>query len=332
MRIQLAASLNKNKYTATACKERWNALQKGTAECPFEDDSDQEGRAQRRDARIAENKRFRAEAKANAAFAAAEKQRARDEDHARKIEHRRQVLEYKERRKAEKEEDALLRKEAAAGRLAERNQKLRAIQRVRNEIATKKSIKVQEDHVYEYYTGRNLLRKKRSQHKTGRAIDSEDDDNTQEIFNHEDDDGATSLAADSVLEGDEEEIFVKAPLDTPAIVTKATLTSPRSIMSLDELDGLLHERRLKRSPVEDHPEIVARLCGADRLLKSAEINNLLARHFLRMKGNMQMRIAALQQADAKDSDAGKRGWDVDHPEFKKGYEGYKGKYAHLLDA
>ena len=103
-------------------------------------------------------------------------------------------------------------------------------------------------------------------------------------------------------------------------------------MSNSELEVLLFERDLPRRGVtETHPQIVARLAAADGALNNITLNNLLKKHFVGTKGNMEVRIHRLQQCDADASAAGQNGFKSTDPNFKASYEGYGGEYDGLTD-
>lgn len=335
----LAQTLDKKKYTAKACQERWEALQDGTAEVPFEHDPDIRGRLDRRDKRIADNKRRRAEARAEATLAAQQKMQVAIDEKKRKLDHRKSVLNFQAQRKAEKAEDRRIKTEAAAQRETERKARIAARQRLRDEAAEKKAAKEAEERIYRFLTGNSLTRRHRKKSNKNEAddekYDGEDDDDMEDYeFDYllsEDDDVAAASDAESVVEGATPGTTKRLHFYEPAIVTKNTLLNPRCIMTLNELEALLHERKMpRRAANETHPEVVARLHAADNALEGAEVNLLLEKHFIRSNGTVDRRVRALQKADAEESLAGKKGWDVHTPAFKDNYDGYHGRYAYLL--
>lgn len=307
---------------------------------PFEEDPDVRSRIKRRNKRIADNKRRRAEARVAAAAVEEEKKQVAAEEKKRKLDHRRSVLGFQAQKKAEKAEDKRIKKEAAEQRENERKARIAARQRLRDEAAERKFIKEAEERVYRFLTGRELARRHRKRDRKGDADDESvvgaDDDDMAEyefdylLFDDEDDAAASSDNASEVeIHGPEKKkriIFFE-----PAPITKYTLLNPRSIMSDSELDTLLYERKLpRRATGETHPEIIARFCAADNILESDEVNSLLEKHFIKPSGSLDKRIKALQKADAEESLAGRKGFDINSPEFKDNYEAYRGQYAYML--
>ncbi|KXT00037.1 hypothetical protein AC578_4875 [Pseudocercospora eumusae] len=120
--------------------------------------------------------------------------------------------------------------------------------------------------------------------------------------------------------------FNKAP------VTKETLLNPRSIMNLDELDACLFSRKLpRRHPTESHAEVVSRLAHADNELTIPELNDLLKAALEPTSGKKDVKIQRLAAAEAAHSVKGSAGLISTELDFMRGYEGYQGEFAYLLD-
>jgi len=331
----LGATMAKKKYTAKACRERFDAVQEGTAEVPFEQDSDPEGRVQRRDKRIADNKRRRAEAKDAVRRAEANSLKKIEDEKERKLQVKLGTIKERQAKMEQQREENRMKEERRLGKEAERRHRKEAEKRAREEVLAKRRITVKEESVFKYYTGRDLTR--RHNDKPRRA-DGEKEEGV--VYLYESDDAGASSADDDVpttTPAPKEKIAKRRhdsmmPDNTPPQVTKATLTNYRSILTIKELEVLLCERGLpRRGQDELHPEVVARIAAADKALDTTDLNDLLAKHFESQKGSMIKRIARLQHADAAASAAGKEGVRVTDREFQDSYEGYTGKYAHFKD-
>lgn len=116
-----------------------------------------------------------------------------------------------------------------------------------------------------------------------------------------------------------------------AKVTQQTLESPRSIMTYDELKTLLFQRGLPRpSPAETQPKLVARLAAADAVLTVEGLDDLVRKHAKPKRERKEKKALRLAGYDAEKSIAGQAGVTADDLEFKKGYEGYVGKFSYLI--
>jgi hypothetical protein len=331
----VGSKLGRKKYTAKACKERHDGLQDGSADMAIEKDPDQNGRAIKREQRIADAKRRRAEFVEAERMAKEEKARLAAEEKERKLKWRAEIEKYRETRKAEREEDARLKAEKKFGKEEERKSRAAGFRFLRSEAAERAGVREAEERIFNYYTGRDLVRKHANRVKGDYGddfADSDDDGNADYLRDSDDDDGsgADDASTASYKPKPKKRAVAPAPPKS-ATVTKVTLRNPRSIMTDDELDVLIFERRLeRRGPTEVHPEVVARLAAADATLSSSTLNSLLEKHFEPTKGKRSVRVDRLQKADAANCAAGKNGLDVTDLEFQDTYEGYKGEYAHTI--
>ncbi|KAK5169694.1 uncharacterized protein LTR77_005672 [Saxophila tyrrhenica] len=338
--IGLNVSMNKKKYTAKACKERYEAMQNGTADVAFELDPDPVGRMNKRDERIAENKRRRAAAKQAIRDAEEDKKRKIAAAKERKLGIQLENVNWKQEKMAREREERRLREEKRLGKEAERKARKAGLQKLREEVEAKRRNKDAEAAVYRYYTGYNINRKHGN--KQGGDPDSDEDERADYLADSDDSDASSDGDVPPPVLTQSERISnrrrsasrgrsVSVHPSQMVEVTKATLLNPRSIMTDSELADLLHERKLpRRGHDETHPEVIARLAADDDILDNDEVNDLLAKHFMTHKGSIAKRIQRLEEADAANSAAGKRGVKVTDPEFKEQYEGYKGEYASLL--
>lgn len=348
----------KKKYTAKACKERWDALQDGTALKPIELDSDQEGRRKMRESRITEAKRLRAKAKEEA------KRAKQAEEDAKTDKKRKETLKIHEKREAqqaraaEKAETQRIRAERNAGKVEKQAARKQAQKDWKAGIEAKRRIKELEERVYRSITGKALNRMRRASgnegvNKDDTPADSDDesvhdaDDEDEEldelayvVSNREEaQDELADLVSDreedQFPDGDSDDDDILSNIDvTPAKplpkfkVRIATLENPRSVMTDEEIRVLLHERGLPRlGSDESHPQVVARLAAADNDLSSMAVSSLLKKYFDNKKGNKEAKIRRLQEYDAANSAAGMRGVKSTDLEFKRGYKGYGGRFG-----
>lgn len=117
-----------------------------------------------------------------------------------------------------------------------------------------------------------------------------------------------------------------------AKITQQTLENPRSIMTYDELKTLIFQRSLNRpSPGETQPRLVARLATADAMLTVEGLDDLVRKHAKPKRERKELKTARLAGYDAEKSAAGQAGVKATDLKFKKGYEGYVGKFSYLID-
>lgn len=337
----LADKLEVKKYTAPACKARWDALEDGSALLPIELDFDKEGRRVLREDRIAANKQRREDIKAAALWAAGEKDRRAAAKKALMDEKERERQAERARKQAEKDEDDRIKAEIRAG-IEEKREKQRAIEaEIKQKLDAKREERKNADAMYVYLTGHKL--NGRRDHELIKPKKEDDSDAEMEDWAgdigayYEDDEPEMPELNDdpesSVDESDQPKKSVKpGRRSTRTKVTIETLTNPRSVMNLDELDVLNKKRGLRRRDErEPHPEVIARIAVADAALGAKEVKDLLKQHFLNKKGSRDVMVRWLQEADAEGSALGKEGITATSPEFKAGYEGYRGKFAYLLE-
>jgi hypothetical protein len=330
----LANKMLEKKYTAKACKERLDGLLDGSALLPIELDPDQEGRRILRETRIAESKRHREEA-AEAKIRAREAERqAKAQDKLKKLQRKQDIKDRAAANKAEREAEKWLRQERAEGKRQEMRVKQFAKQQNQQKKQEKMRLQELENLVYSYYTGKYLQRRHRDKVKKGDqedylSSDSEEDEPAYLLEGEEDD--ASATFDKSFTAGRKTESKAAGPSTKPKI-SKQTLLNPRSVMTDYELELLLAMRGLpRRAAGETHPQLVARLAAADKVLSMPDIDDLLQANFLSRKNNHKVKELRLQKYDAKHSEAGQRGVESTDPEFKKSYEGYGGKGARFID-
>jgi hypothetical protein len=356
----LAQRLQKKKYTGKACRERYNALHDGTALRPIEIDSDQEGRKVMRETRIAAAKQRRTEAAAEAHRVEIEKQakiaRKRAEDLAQEA--------AKQLQKKLKEDGKLLeeqiKKKVATEKAQARADRHQVITQAADQARWDKVRRKAEAELFKQISGGMMLptwrrmmgeefepsttrNRPRSTKAPGWADDADDEDedhfeslndDKEDMESEADyyDDDESSLLLNVVEPAPPDYSLPQAVMVAPAVVetladvpvTTTTLRSPRSVMTLEELDAVLHERGLpRRSAAESHPMVVARICAADDKLTSQELTDLLMRHFDKGYGIRAAKARRLAEWDAKDSAAGIRGVKSTDQAFVKDYEGYK---------
>lgn len=89
-----------------------------------------------------------------------------------------------------------------------------------------------------------------------------------------------------------------------ATVTDQTRTSPRSVMTVDELNVVLASRDLPRAPdSESHEQVVARLCEEDSMSTQSALRAALKASGLSSSGKKEALIERLQMYDASRSAA-----------------------------
>jgi hypothetical protein len=330
----LANKMPERKYTGKACKERFDGLLDGTAELPIELDPDKDRRRILREARIAEAKRAREEAKEAARRAVEAVRQEKIQRKAKALQIKKERQDGIEARRAEKELDKRLKK-AVANAKSNVVQKRRATERQeRQKRAEKEREQELENIVYSYYTGKYLQRRHHISIKNGEDEEEyiSDDEKVDgaDLLQHDQDNGpAASNTSTTRVRKTEKQ---PAGPSTGVKISKQSLLNPRSIMTLEELDLLLAKRDLpRRVASETHPQVVARLAAADKALKMSALEDLCLEKYVSRKGNRKKKVALLQKADAKDSAKGKEGVEASDLEFKKQYEGYHGKAAKFID-
>lgn len=355
----MAEALREKKYTAKACKERWESLEDGSALIPIELDDDLEHRRVLREARLAENQRRRAEQKAAVLWALGEKDRKLAARRAELAEKDRERQVEKARKQAEKDEEARIKAEQRAG-LEKRRAEQRAIQEeLKAYHQAQRDERNNADAMYQHFTGKKL-----NGRRDNNLIKGADDNIVY-------DSDADTEMADTVLGDDERESEMPDLTDaeegsiaepgnnvetmdatpTPSRsrrvtrskskhiakskktkVTLETLINPRSIMSYGELDEVLSRRKLPvRGFDEPHAQVVARIAAADATEDSTKLRELLSGYFDYRKATQEILARRLQEYDAASSVLGQEGATALDPEFKRGYEGYQGKFAFALE-
>ncbi|KAI7548422.1 hypothetical protein KC331_g4418 [Hortaea werneckii] len=354
----LAEKLRKRKYTAKACKERFEAVKAGNALKAIELDSDQEGRKLLREERIAANKARRAEQAAEAQRLEDEKQRKQEarqaEHHEKEKERAQKIKERQSVKKMEAELKEARKREKERSRLA----KQAKIAQAKAEEEWKRQLRKAEAELYRTLTGKRMQPPPLNAPATGnrkskRAVKKsaiyQDEDDTEEdecggSSNDEDEEyGYAKESEDEVSaqEGSDDETPAATKASQPpkpvapavkATVTKETLLNARSIMSDGELNALLFERGLpRRGSDESHPEVVARLAEADEAATTVELTKLLSKYFDKGKGSKKAKVRRLQEHNAYNSEAGLDGVRSTDPDFQKSYHGYNGDGEDLME-
>jgi hypothetical protein len=259
------------------------------------------------------------------------------EEKQRKLKWRMDVEAHKEERKREKAEDRQIKLERRQGQQAERKSRAEGIKFLRDELEEKKLVREAEDRIYKQLTGRDLVRKHANRRRGDE--DSDDDDNVDYLEDSDEDDA--SIADDESTASYKPKKKKSKRTSTtakevaaevvPVKVTTATFSDPRIVMTDNELEVLLYERKLdRRAANETHPDVVARLAAADDDLSATNVKTLLDKLFVRPRGNRANRLNMLREADAANSAAGKQGVKVGTSQFEKFSADYAEKYAHLI--
>lgn len=365
--------MQKRKYTGKACKERFDGLLDGTALKPIELDSDQEGRAEMRNKRIATNRRLRTEA----AEAVNNKLEAKKKK-------RESLAAAKKRAQANRttKKDELLAEKTAMGNMKKEADEQR---KLRRETIAKWSAYSKAETIWQRRKAQAEARLRnlalglpataRPQRHKGATREREaefsgadtSEDEMPELDDDPENDGDAETS-DEEVDGDE--IVVAVPIrnkhqrelgsgsDNPAPkkkgnprsatsrrtpangksaspkpeptapgtvpATHGTLLNPRSVMTSEELDVLLHLRKLpKQTSSETHAQVVARLVHEDNMLSKNELEDMLREATEKTTGSKADRILRLQLHDAENSAAGSVGVVASDPSFKLTYEGYR---------
>lgn len=338
--LQVAAHvadlIQKKKYTPRLCRERYDSLMDGTALKPIELDSDQEGRAEMRMNRIANNRRLREEAAAAAQQEEEQKKAARLAKKEAQASNKVIKISRVQKKKIEMEKIANMKKAALAQHKAQKTitSQWAAYNKVESFwVARKKKAEMR------------LLNKLLGLPANYRASRSKtaDDDGEDEM---------TDRITDEELEMDDDDAFAEAESDADnnintqsngkhrrrsnsasdnsaplkkrlrqsprvkstspkhvavgeAEVTDETLSSPRSVMNIAELDTVLVRRGLPRSSGQETQEqVVARLHMEDHLATVSTLTALLKASGLETKGDKRAKIDRLQAYDVSRSAAG----------------------------
>nr|POF18524.1 hypothetical protein CFP56_63068 [Quercus suber] len=332
----LEQMLGVRKYSAKACKERYEATESGTALLPIELDPDQESRRTLREERRSAARKDRAEQMKRSARKARrtrkEKQRFLDEKkYQRMLERRKRDLRQSQLEQARRERTRAL--------AVKREQRQIARDRYRLETEWQRAKSNAERTIYKNLTGKYLLGLRplrRSNPRDAEFNESDffsdpeaefaDADDEAEPAYDEFDDVGEMATSDQLMQDKGRTQVRKIP------VSRETLRNPRSVMSMAELEVLLHERGLpRRAPREQHAQVVARLAHEDAQFTSVQLSELLGRYFDKVKGSKAVKYGRLQNHDAKHSANGKKGITSTDPDFMRNYEGYAGAFRCLLD-
>lgn len=344
--INLAERFNKKKYTARACKERFEGVRDGTALKPLELDSDQEGRKRLRETRIEEAKKRRAERAAEAQRLDEERKRLREEKQAEANAKEMERLVKTSQKEQVKEEERRVKLEKKEEKDRQRDARKAVAQQWRLEEEWRKELRKKQEELYTQLTGKRMKIDPDATPDDDSALgasdmDVDDHDETRSIDEEEGSNSSPNPTNPLISEtitiptrtsprttGRKASKLAKAAVtEGKALVTDETLLNARSILTTAELDILLFERNLpKRTSAESHAEIVARLASADEALDTTELSELLTKYFDKGKGSKLAKILRLQDHDAASSKAGLEGLRVGDVGFKEGYvvEGLEG--------
>ena len=332
----VAELIGKKKYTPKLCRERYDSLMDGTALTPIELDSDQEGRAKIREARIAKNTQLRKEAaraqeieeerKAAALAAKKEIREANAGNRISKAQHKRMIAEQLAQIKkdgiAQRKKQKLIIRQWIAYNKAEATWLNRKQNTER--ILTNKLLGL----ALSYRPPRSKYDEEEELYdEEGEVAEEEtEDDADDEIVVHynfrkhvrspvSDSDNPTprkkkgdylspaSTARSSPRLPDSASPKHIAIGVTP--VTHETLANPRSIMTHDELDRALRVRNYPGiSKGETHEQAVARFDAEDKALPINSLRQVLHSHSLVASGQKHEMIERLQNYQASRSKAG----------------------------
>ena len=357
----LAERLRKKKYTANACKERYEALQEGNALLPIELDEDQAGRQAMREQRIAAAKAARAEEMAATIRVEEEKKKRMMTKKQLKAAQDQEKVQKRLEAEKDKAKVAQVKKEQKANRILAKAAKEAALAQRQAERQWKLEKAKKEKEVYNMYTGMELGAKpKRADNNFGDseseeeyasnlATGSESGDesagsnirlqvrstamNNNNSFENHPNVGLLGNAQQSseMLDsnGSSSELN-KAPfmryLERYNIteITMELPLNPRSILSYSELTNLLASRDLPEwDRHESHAHVVARVAAADETLKPDELNSLLRSVGENTLGTMADKVRRLQEANAGNSLAGLMGMKSTDHAFMRRYMVYR---------
>jgi hypothetical protein len=341
--IFLADSMSKKKYTATACRERFEALKAGTALLPIELDDDQAGRRIKREERIARARAKRVsmhKAARDAEILNEAKRQARKEA---KIEANLRNQERLDKKAEERKLRKAVKEQREKTRTDARHAQLIMLARMRLEREWQMTKLRTEKKIYKEKTGKNLngkvlgyaaKRKYRDDNESGSDDDEDDEGNELESDDEEaqmtNEDSSTNEHNKKSPRARGPDNRPKLPLRqkkgtkkshpqtqdpnpgvpaapmVPAPVTKETLLNPRSIFTDSELRDVLRRRTLAPwQPGETHAAVVARIAAADESLNRTELDDLLGNMCESKVGNKARKIRRIQDHDASESFASK---------------------------
>lgn len=337
----VADLIQKKKYTARLCRERYDSLMDGTALKPIELDSDQEGRAEMRMSRIANNNRLRKEAAAAAQIQEEHKKAALIAKKEAQAFNKVIKLTRAQKKKIETEKIANMKKAALAQIKAQKTVVAQWASYNKVEslwLSRKKKIETK------------LLNKMLglpASYRRSRANNADGED--------EDEGEMTDRITDEELEMEDDNAFAGAELDADVVdnaarvngkhrrasgsgsdksaplkkrlrhssgsklmspkhlgigvaeVNDETRANPRSVMTLAELNTVLARRDLPRSSSEESQEqVVARLHMEDKTATVSTLTAVLKASGLETRGDKQTKINRLQAYDVSRSVAGEQ--------------------------
>jgi hypothetical protein len=336
----VADLIQKKKYTQRLCRERYEALMDGTALTPIELDSDQEGRTELRITRITTNKRLREEAAA--AQEAEERQRAAARQAKKEARAANVVVRITkaQQKKIDEEKISNMRKQSLAARKAQKTIMANWVAYMKADLRWATRKQNMERRVTNKLLGLPLNYRASRYNRTEEnevdaiatihvpnyvdyeALDVAEDEEEQDI-----NDGASTVAPSSracSVDSDNPNPHKKQRTSASpstaresksaspkqhlapgeATVTEETRTSPRSVMTIAELDFVLASRDLPRaSDSETHEQVVARLCEEDFMSTQAALRIALRASGLSASGKKDDLIERLQSYDASRSAA-----------------------------
>lgn len=338
----VADLIQKKKYTARLCHERYDSLMDGTALKPIELDSDQEGRAEMRNSRIANNRRLRKEAAAAAQIQEEQKKAALIAKKEAQASNKVIKITRAQKKKIETEKIANMKKAALAQIKAQKTivAQWAAYNKVESLWLSRKK-KIETKLLNKMLGLPASYRRSRANNADGEGEDEGEmtDRITDEELEMEDDDVFAEAEPDidnldnvttaqSGKHGRESDAGSdkSAPLKKrlrhssgskfmspkhvgvgEAEVNDDTRANPRSVMTLAELNTVLARRDLPRSSSEESQEqVVARLHMEDKTATVSTLTAALKASGLETRGDKQTKINRLQAYDVSRSVAGEQ--------------------------
>ncbi|GAB7362047.1 hypothetical protein MBLNU230_g2081t1 [Neophaeotheca triangularis] len=354
----LAKRMERRKYTAKACQERFEGLVDGSALTPIELDSDQEGRDVLRQTRITEAKRIRddhyydlhcAHNQQLADIAAAKsKKGSKKHEYLAEIKKRQDEKAAMERVKQERKESQRAKQE-----LLEEKQRCKDEQQW-PEMLLNAELEALDD-LLRRPAGTSAKEAKLERRQSSVNLSDDTIDLASSLAGEDEDDAIARAQILSRIVCDQLSrslglvhnlaisplpIVQKKPAPTFGLkatpgsipISRESLLNPRSIMPADELEILFKERNLpRRSKTETQPQMVARLAFEDEALTQRGLLDLLAKYFDKGKAGKDNLIWRLQNYDVNNCESTLLGSSSDDIGFMLGYEGYTGEFRYLVD-
>ncbi|KAI5272344.1 hypothetical protein E4T47_04440 [Aureobasidium subglaciale] len=327
-----AQALNKRlpreRFSANACKDRWEAKMKGTARCPPELDADPESRALEREQRaIAYKQRKEDEARLEAA-AAAEKKRSKKDNTVQRVAAR-QRRETQDALKAQKKKDENEYRQAKAEVATHAKQRrqdaiaaarsLRAYQvlkdkffkklhkQLKGEMAALLREKEKNGGNTPKPDDKQKLRSRYTYKNTADQILNENMKNAEAALNARASEftgvvQAVGIVTEKPMTLTKPSEFNANSSQQPATPGEIFAGEPRNMCTLDELYNILRSRGMLLNRMKENKSvIVSRLNNEDRICTALEIKDLLKARNEDLTGTKDELIQRLAVSDAKSS-------------------------------